>query len=110
MTKFNPKNKELLSASECLDPAMEIVDKNDAMQYLKDYEKYIQNIWDNYKKQSGISDTHSKTALEVAKDNIGYCSGRYSEKIRERDKGVRVIHRMNFFHQKTFPLKKRHKL
>lgn len=78
MTKFNPENKETLTYGECLEPAMEITDEKDAKQYLDAYVSYIQK---NLDKESRNDD---KTALDIAKINIGYYAGYYDNKTANR--------------------------
>lgn len=73
MTKFNPKNKKSLSYTECLTPAMQIVDQSDADQYLADYVAYIE---DNGRTPD--------QALEIAKHNLGYFAGYFDNETRER--------------------------
>ena len=46
MTKFNPENKKSLTYGECLDPAMNITDSEDAKQYKADYIGFIQKELD----------------------------------------------------------------
>lgn len=76
MIKFNPENKDLLTYRECLGPAMEITDPQEAAQYLNDYvawqEKHMTEASVNY------------TVEEVCKINIGYYAGYYSSETRER--------------------------
>lgn len=75
MTKFNKDNKELglLTIGDCLEPAMKITDKKDADQYLKDYIKYI----DSFQEKDASSES-------IAKSNLGYYAGYYSNEVRER--------------------------
>ena len=76
MTKFNPENKETLTYGECLGPAMEITEQNDANQYLADYVSYIQKAIDKKPRDD------DKTALDVAKINLGYYGGYHSNETR----------------------------
>lgn len=78
MTKFNPENKETLTYGECLEPAMKITDENDAKQYLKDYTSYIQKHLDKDPRYD------NKTALDIAKINIGYYAGYYDNETSKR--------------------------
>lgn len=77
-TKFNPENKQKLSARESLGPAMQITDKDDADQYLKSYINYLQGFLDKTPRDDGM------TAEQIAKKNIGYFAGYYDEKTRIR--------------------------
>jgi len=78
MTKFNPENKETLTYGECLGPAMEITDPEDAKQYLDAYTDFIAE-W----RKKEPADTDS-TPLETALTNIGYYAGYYGPETRER--------------------------
>lgn len=79
MTKFNPENRDNLTIGETLAPAMEITDQDDAAQYLKDLTAYTQKKIDEGKmKEDG------KTAEEIAKSNLAYYAGYYSNETRER--------------------------
>ena len=78
MTKFNPENKETLTYGECLGPAMEITDPEDAKQYLDAYTDFIAE-W-RKKEPVGTDRTPRETALV----NIGYYAGYYSPETRER--------------------------
>lgn len=78
MTKFNPENKEILTYGECLDPAMGITNKKDAEQYLNAYVVFIQKHLDKEPREDNIS------ALDIAKSNLGYWAGYYSNKTRQR--------------------------
>lgn len=79
MTKFNPENKEALTYGECLGPAMNITDPEDAKQYLEEYisfiQKYINNVPESDKRMR---------AEEVAKSNLGYYAGYYDNETRYR--------------------------
>lgn len=77
MTKFNPENKETITYVECLDPAMGITDPADARQYFDAYCKYISTYLKNGVRESG------KTAQEIARVNLGYFAGYYSNETRE---------------------------
>lgn len=70
MTKFEPKKS--------LESAMKITDEEDAKQYLKEYIKYIQDAIDNDPQRIG------ENAEEIAKSNLGYYAGYYSNIVRER--------------------------
>lgn len=72
MTKFNPEGKEVLTYGECLEPAMEITDPEDAAQYFKDYVAFIEPRDDDM------------IAESMAKENLGYYAGYYSTDTRER--------------------------
>ena len=76
MTKFNPKNKEELTYEEALEPAMHITSKNDAQQYLADYIKYLEKF------KNGMDS--GDTPEIVAKANLGYFAGYFSDKVRKR--------------------------
>ncbi len=78
MTKFNAKNipEEDLTYGDVLGPAMEITRKDDAAQYLKEYVAFIQKDLD----EKGLKDD----ATAIAKSNLGYYAGYYSNAVRER--------------------------
>lgn len=76
MIKFNPEGKEDLTYVDCLSPAMEIRDPNEAQQYLKDYADWIQSELD----EKGSSES----GMEIAKHNLGYFAGYYSNDVRKR--------------------------
>jgi len=78
MTKFNPENKETLTYGECLGPAMEITDPKDAQQYLTEYVKHIQKYLDKEPRDDNM------TAEDIAKVNLGYYAGYYSNETRVR--------------------------
>ena len=78
MTKFNPENKEVLTYGECLFPAMEITDLEDAQQYLQNYVEYIQKAINKEPRED------NKSALEIAKINLGYFAGYYNSEIQQR--------------------------
>jgi len=78
MTKFNPEGKNILTYGECLDPAMDITDQDDADQYFKDYVSYIQRHIDEDKEYQPLS------AEEVARVNLGYSAGYYDGETRAR--------------------------
>jgi hypothetical protein len=69
-TKFDPK--------DCLKTAMDIKDKEDADQYLVEYISYIQSEIDKCPER--IHDNAEK----IAKSNLGYFAGYYSNETRER--------------------------
>lgn len=73
MTKFNPNNETSLTIGECLDPAMEITDQKDADQYFQDYVNYLNISIKNYDE-----------ATRIAKSNLGYYAGYYSNDVRKR--------------------------
>ena len=64
MTTFVPE--------KCLQIAMKITVEEDAIQYLKEYIKYIQD------------NNPTVDAEMVAKSNLGYYAGYYSNEVRER--------------------------
>ena len=76
MIKFNPLGKESLTAGECLEPAMEIKNKKEAMQYKRDYIAYIQADLDK--------NPNELTAEQIANSNLGYFAGYYSNEVRKR--------------------------
>lgn len=78
MTKFNPEGKETLTYQEALAPAMQITDKEDAKQYLRDYVAYQQKWLDKEPRTDGM------TAEQVCKINIGYYAGYYSAETAKR--------------------------
>jgi len=78
MTKFNPENKETLTFGECLGPAMEITDLEDAQQYLEEYVKYTQKFLDKEPRDDDM------TAEDICKVNLGYYAGYYSNETRKR--------------------------
>ena len=78
MTKFNPENKETLTFGECLGPAMEITDPEDARQYLTEYAKYTQKFLDKEPRDDNM------TAQDICKVNLGYFAGYYDDETRVR--------------------------
>jgi len=76
MTKFNPENKDILTYGECLGPAMQITDIADAKQYFDAYIAYLQKFSAEFE--------GGKTAEQIAKINLGYYAGYYSDETRER--------------------------
>lgn len=78
MTKFNPEGKEELTFGECLHPAMDIVDQEDADQYLAEYTKFIQKYLDVEPNPKGYN------ATQIARINLGYFAGYFSKKTQER--------------------------
>jgi len=76
--KFNPENKDILTYGEALGPVADIVDQEEADQYLKEYIKYTQKFLDEKPHEEG------KTAEEICKINIGYWSGWCSNETAER--------------------------
>ena len=80
MIKFNPENKEILTYGECLSPAMEITNSEDAEQYLNDYIAFIQKSLDAEPR------TNNMSASDIARHNLGYFSGYYDSEISERVK------------------------
>lgn len=76
MITFNPtKKRGTLSYEECLDPAMQITTLKEAQHYLAAYVKYLEQYADNHP---------TKTAEQVAKDNLGYWAGYFGNEARER--------------------------
>ena len=80
MTKFNQKGSETPTLGELLEPAMKITSKKDAEQYLNEYVLFIEK--DLIAK--GKEEDAKEKALMMAKDNIGYFAGYYSEDVRRR--------------------------
>ena len=78
MIKFNPENKEALTYGECLYPAMEITDAEEAKQYKADYIKFIDKFLVDGESESGL------TAEQIANNNLGYWAGYYGDKVRRR--------------------------
>jgi hypothetical protein len=76
MTKFNPENKPTLTYGECLGPAMNITDSEEAKQYLADYIAFTAA---NFEDASG-----EYTPEEVCKINLGYYSGYYDMETQKR--------------------------
>jgi hypothetical protein len=87
MIKFNPKSKAVLTYGEILDPATKITDKENAMQYLKDYIAYIQSFLNKNPRPDNV------TAEEIAKENLAYGAGYYDHQTRIRiEKLFNCIH------------------
>lgn len=78
MTKFNPKNKDVLTFGEVLSPAMEITDQADADQYFKKYVEYLGRKLEEEPREDDM------TAEQIAKINLGYYAGYYSHETRMR--------------------------
>ncbi len=78
ITQFNPTNKNSLTYRECLEPAMEITDQDDANQYKKSYIKFTEQFLND-----GVSDT-GHTAEQIVNINLGYYAGYYSDETRQR--------------------------
>jgi hypothetical protein len=79
--QFNPGQKKgTLTYAECLEPAMTITEQHNADQYIKDYVAYIE--------EQLIQDprTDNKTALDIAKINIGYWTGYCDYETQQRVK------------------------
>lgn len=76
MTKFNPENKDSLTYVEALEPAMKIVDQEDADQYFKDYVNWMTK---HFEDASGLY-----TPEKVCKINLGYYAGYYDAETRAR--------------------------
>ena len=81
-TIFNPENKKELTFREILGPAMKITDEEDAKQYLRSYIDYIQKYLD--KNPFYFRRDDNKTALDIAKENLGYYAGYYDNETRKR--------------------------
>ena len=78
MTKFNPENKDPMTYGECLGPAMEITEPEDAKQYLAEYVNYIQTALDKEPRDDDM------TAEQIARANLGYFAGYYDNDTRKR--------------------------
>ncbi|MDR1626999.1 MAG: hypothetical protein LBT33_10720 [Spirochaetia bacterium] len=78
MVKFNPENKGTLTYGEALRPAIGIKDKAEAQEYLRDYAAFIQKYLDKEPDRQG------RTAIQIAKINIGYFSGYYDTETMKR--------------------------
>jgi hypothetical protein len=78
MVRFNPKNKETLTYGEALCPAIEIRDREEAQEYLRDYAAFIQKYLDKEPHPQG------RTAMQIAKINIGYFAGYYDSETSRR--------------------------
>jgi hypothetical protein len=77
MTKFNPKNKDLLTYGELLGPAMQITEQADADQYLQAYVEWQAKQW--MPKNIG-----KNAARKICLANLGYFAAFYSLEVRER--------------------------
>ena len=87
MIRFNPEGKDTLTYGEALDPAMEIKDPDEALQYLKDYVVYLQKFLDEEPREDAM------TALEIAKTNLGYYAGYYDGETQVRvEKLYKAVH------------------
>lgn len=73
MITFNPENKKELTYRESLGPAMEITDQNEATNYFNDMVDWM--VSQNGDREKSIS---------IAKQNLGYYAGYYSNEVRER--------------------------
>ena len=71
MIVFNSKNKAELTYDEIGYLAMKIQDKSVAKKYLEDY-----SVWILDKSENQIS---KEEATDIAKSNLGYWSGYYSQ-------------------------------
>lgn len=74
MIPFNPEGKIQLSMREIFEGANEARTKDEAKQYLKDYVAYIQENTSELAVYNNAED--------IAKKNLGYWSGYYSENVR----------------------------
>ena len=83
MAEFNPTNKKELTYGECLDPAMNITEPEDAVQYLNSYVRFI---------AEGLKEDEAhltpkeitERAMYIAKHNLGYYAGYYDNETRAR--------------------------
>ena len=78
MTIFNPNNKEKLTFGELMEPAMNITDQDDANQYLDSYVAWLEESWIREGKEE------KEPAAIIAKANLGYWAGYYSDDTRRR--------------------------
>lgn len=76
MIKFNSEGKQSLTYREICDPAMEITDKDEAIDYLTDYTEWIM--------EKSEEDISIDQAIDVACCNLGHFSGYYSKEKRKR--------------------------
>lgn len=76
---FNPENKETLTYREALEPAMKIIDQEEANVYFKDYTAFIQKALNNELPGANCAE-------EVARINLGYYSGYFGTETQERVK------------------------
>lgn len=67
MTHFNPDNKKVLTFGEALDPILQVIDREDAMQYRQAYIKYQEQFKKDF--------TEGNTAESIVDTNIGYYAG-----------------------------------
>jgi hypothetical protein len=80
MMQFNQSGKlGSLTYRECLEPAMQITDKQEAEQYLKDYVCWIDARRDELDERSAIV-----PSIQIAKQNLAYYAGYYGEDVRAR--------------------------
>ena len=75
MIKFNPDNKDVLTFGECLGPAMEITDQNEADEYYKAYLEW---------QKKHMTTPNDSRAEEICKTNLGYYSGYYGLETQKR--------------------------
>lgn len=78
MTIFNPKQKDVLTFGEILEPAMGITDEREAAQYKIDYIAHTEKNIKNGLGDSGL------TAEQVVNSNLGYYAGYYGDEVRKR--------------------------
>lgn len=72
MYKFNPDNKDNLTMGEIFDIALKIKTKENASEYIHSYASWI-------KEKENVN---LQEALRIAKSNLGYFAGYYSNKVR----------------------------
>ena len=75
MIKFNTDTKKELTYSEIFEPTLRIKTKAEAGQYLSDYINWM------IARDSKLS---LEEATKIAKDNLGYYAGYYSNKVRTK--------------------------
>ena len=74
MIKFNSEEKADLTIGEIGDTAMKIQDKEEALEYLTDYSRWIME-----KSEKELTEDE---AIDIAASNLGYYSGYYSHEER----------------------------
>lgn len=77
MIKFNPENKESLTYGECLGPAMQITDPENAKEFFADYVAFLAKASEN-------NPNPKFTPEQIAKANLGYYAGYYDNETRAR--------------------------
>lgn len=80
MIKFNAAGKpeEELTFGDILGPAMEITEQANADEYLRDYIACIERALIREPNTNGY------TAKQIAKTNLGYYAGYYSDEVQQR--------------------------